>query len=94
MVMMVMVMVMVMAMVPKALSRVGWLRQHQCESINRVQAIYWPKLPVENSTPPDAWLYQVRISRAGFQEGYQAGFQAGSQVPAGCKVDSQRWCDR
>jgi hypothetical protein len=38
MVMMVMVLVMVpvMVMVPKALSQVDWLRQRQCQSINRL----------------------------------------------------------
>jgi uncharacterized membrane protein len=43
-VMMVMVMVMVtvtaMVMVPKALSQVGWLRQRQCQSFNRLRAFY------------------------------------------------------
>jgi len=38
MVMMVMVMVIVMVMVPKALSQVGWLRQCQIQSINRLRA--------------------------------------------------------
>jgi hypothetical protein len=33
----VMVMVMVMVMVPNALSQVGWLRQRQCQSINRLK---------------------------------------------------------
>jgi len=32
---------MVMVMVPKALSQVGWLRQRQCQSINRLKAFYW-----------------------------------------------------
>jgi biopolymer transport protein ExbB/TolQ len=36
MMVMVLVMVMVMVMVPKALSQVGWLRQPQCQSINRL----------------------------------------------------------
>jgi hypothetical protein len=36
-VMMVMMMVMVMVMVPKALSQGGWLRQRQCQSINRLK---------------------------------------------------------
>jgi len=34
----VMVMVMVLVMVPKALSQVGWLRQCQSQSINRLRA--------------------------------------------------------
>jgi hypothetical protein len=38
MVMMVMVLVIVMVMVPKALSQVGWLRQCQSQSINRLRA--------------------------------------------------------
>jgi biopolymer transport protein ExbB/TolQ len=37
MVMMVMVLVMMMVMVPKAHSQVGWLRQRQCQSINRLK---------------------------------------------------------
>jgi len=44
MVMMVMVMVMVMVtvtvMVSKALSQIGWLRQRQCQSFNRLRAFY------------------------------------------------------
>jgi len=79
------VMVMVTVMVPKALSQVDWLRQHQCQSFNSLKVFYWPKLPLENSTPPEAWLCQALLSRAGFQ----AGSQADSQGPAGCKVDSQ-----
>jgi len=40
-----MMMVMVMVMVPKVLSQVGWLRQHQRQSFHRLKAFYWPKLP-------------------------------------------------
>jgi biopolymer transport protein ExbB/TolQ len=46
---MVLVMVMVMVMVQNALSQVGWLRQRQRQSFNRLKAFYRPKLPQTQS---------------------------------------------
>ena len=52
------------------------------------------KLPVESTTPPQAWLFQTRLSQAGYQAGFQAGFEAGSQpgsqAPVCCIVDLRR----
>ena len=40
-----------MVTVPKALTQVGWLRQCQYQSFNRLKAFYWPKLPETQSFP-------------------------------------------
>ena len=43
-------MVTVTVMVPKALSQVGWLRQRQCQSFNRLNTIYWPQFTQTQSS--------------------------------------------
>ena len=81
-------MVMVMVMVPKALSQVGWLRQCQCQSFNRLkpsigqsfhklrvqwaQRFLWKRFSCRNAA-------LKRGSEAGSEAGSQVGFQSGSQ---------------
>jgi hypothetical protein len=68
MVLMVMVMMMVMVMIPKALSQVGWLRQHHYQSINRLNAFYWPKLPhTQSSIGPKIRLVTLLQPKLGSQ---------------------------
>ena len=50
---MVPVMLMVMVMVPKALCQVGWLRQRQCQSINRLKPSIGQSFPVLSTVPSD-----------------------------------------
>ena len=62
---MAMVMVMLMVMVPKALSQVGWLRQRQCHSINRLNpSIGWSfhKLRVQSAQRFGWKCYSCRSS--------------------------------
>jgi len=77
---MVMMMVMVTVMVPKALSQVGWLRQRQCQSFNRLKAFYWQKLPqTQGSIGPKIPVETLLLPKRGFlKRGSEAGSQAGS----------------
>jgi len=78
--MVMMVMVMVMVTVPKALSQVGWLRQRQCQSFNRLIAFYWPMLPqTQSSIGPKILVKTLLLPKRGFiKRGPEAGSQAGS----------------
>jgi len=66
----------------KALSQVGWLRQRQCQSFNRLNAFYWPKLPqTQSSIGPKIPVETLLLPKRGFlKRGSEAGSQSGSQA--------------
>jgi len=61
MMVMVMAMVMVMVMVLEALKRVCWLHQRQRQSLHRLRAFYWPKLPQTQSFPLAQCIHKLRV---------------------------------
>jgi hypothetical protein len=61
----------------KALSQVGWLCQRQCQSFNRLNAFYWPKLPqTQSSIGPKIPVETLLLPKRGF---LKRGSEAGSQ---------------
>jgi len=70
--------------------QVGWLRQRQCQSFNRLNTFYWPNFPQTQSSigpkiPVQMLLlpkrgFLKRSSEAGFKPGSQKGSQSGSQA--------------
>jgi hypothetical protein len=66
----------------KALSQVGWLRQRQCQSFNRLKAFYWLKLPqTQSSIGPKIPVETLLLPKRGFlKRGSEAGSRSGSQA--------------
>jgi hypothetical protein len=89
--------VMEMVMVPKTLSQVGWLRQRQHQSIHRLKAFYWPKLPETQSfQSAQRFLWKryycrnAAFSRTAPKQASQSGSPSGSQ--AGSQTATQEYC--